>query len=286
MLDFTKAGPAAAPRAASTVIVARDGDAGLEVFCVRRSLKSGFMGGALVFPGGKVDAADGLEAWSVQATEPHPRSSLFAVDAAEARAFAVAACRETLEEGSIVPVAGATLADDDVVRMSSELRGGANFLDLLGLRDLRLRVDALVPFARWVTPTAEPRRFDARFYLLELPRGQRGHHDQHETTSSLWASPAEILNRSAHGEFFLAPPTSRTLELLEHAHDVQAAIALAAQQTLRPICPEYFPAERDEAAYIALPGDPSHSVRQAYVAGPSRYVLGEDGRFVARDPRP
>lgn len=52
-------GPVAVPRLAATVIVLRDGDAGLEVLLAQRTPKARFMGGAWVFPGGAVGAEDG-----------------------------------------------------------------------------------------------------------------------------------------------------------------------------------------------------------------------------------
>src|SRR5262249_2792311 len=137
------------------------------------------------------------------------------------------------------------------------------------------------PWARWITPEAESRRFDARFFLLELPLGQVGRHDEHETTMSFWARPAGILDRAARGEIFLAPPTTRTLELLAGEADVASALVLAGGQSLRPICPSFVPDA--SAPFLALPGDPEHPVRERRVAGPTRFVLRE-GRFVSEEP--
>jgi len=99
---------------------------------------------------------------------------------------------------------------------------------------------------------------------------------------SLWARPADVLDKAARGEFFLAPPTSRTLELLAGARDVHGALSLAARQTLRPICPRFVPGDETSPPFIALPGDPAHEVRECRVDGPSRYVL-RDNRFVGED---
>lgn len=253
----------------------------MEAFCVLRHPKSSFLGGAVVFPGGKVDGADASDVWLDLAGEPHPRSLSFATPAASARALSIAACRETLEEAGIVPVSGA-LNDIDALRAElaahPDAGGGPGALAAaLARRGLRLTLGALVPFARWVTPTAELRRFDARFYLLALPPGQVGRHDDHETTMSFWGRPSDVLDRFTRGEIFLAPPTTRTLELLAEAGTVQGALALAGEQTLLPICPAFI---AGDPPYLALPGDPSHEVLERRIAGTTRFVL-QDGRFIS-----
>jgi len=248
---------------------------------VLRHKKSTFLGGAVVFPGGKVEPADGADAWTAQATPPHPRAAAFATEQAPARALSVAACREMLEEGGILPL-DAPFPAAEVAALRTELlrSPGTSLAEALARRGRRLALNALVPWARWITPTAESRRFDARFFLLLLPEGQEGQHDDHETTMSFWARPAEVLERSGKGEIFLAPPTTRTLELLADARDARTALAIAAAQPLAPICPTFIPAD---PPYLALPGDPAHEVRERRVAGPTRFVL-RDGRFLSEEP--
>lgn len=251
------------------------------MFCVRRHTSSGFLGGAVVFPGGKMDAQDGAEVWLERATEPPARAVAFATDAAQARALCVAACRETLEEGAILPVDG-SLPDEEISVLGRELAGGTPLHVALARRGLKLALAALVPWARWITPEAEARRFDARFFVLPLPHGQIGRHDGVETTMSFWAAPDEVLARAARGEFFLAPPTAHTLELLATAVDVRSAVALAERQCLLPICPRFVPGDGDAPPYLALPGDPSHEIRERRTEGVTRYVL-RDGRFISEE---
>ena len=287
MLSFDPKRESAAPRHASTVVVIRDAAPGLEVFCVLRHARSSFLGGAVVFPGGKVDPADDADAWEAQATAAHPRvaamiESLVAGEAPiSARALAVAACRETLEEARIIPVEG-PLDEPAIEALHAAVTADPTSLaGALASAGRRLALDALVPWARWVTPEAEQRRFDARFFLLALPPGQSGRHDDHETTMSFWGRPAAVLDRFARGEIFLAPPTTRTLEQLAAVDDVRAAFALAERQSLAPVCPSFVPHE--EAPFLALPGDPAHSITERRVAGPTRFVL-RDGRFVSEEP--
>jgi hypothetical protein len=243
----------------------------------------------VVFPGGKVEPADGAGAWERLATEPHARGAEMAgPDAADEahvtpRAIAVAACREMLEEACLLPLDPPLLDEEggvDALRREAASAPGG-LAAALERRGRRLQLDRLTPWARWITPEAESRRYDTRFFLLELPAGQIGHHDDHETTMSFWASPTAVLEKFARGEIFLAPPTTRTLELLATVADARAAHALAAEQSLLPICPRFVPDA--DAPYLALPGDPAHPVRERRVAGATRFVL-RDGRFVGEDP--
>ncbi|HRI70579.1 MAG TPA: hypothetical protein PK156_40385 [Polyangium sp.] len=278
MLEFDPNRKITPPKEAATVVIIRDGADGLEVFCVRRHAQSAFMGGALVFPGGKLDAKDQDPRWFDRTTPVDPRSTIFSSDTGHAIALAVAACRETLEEGRILP----TLpnVDDTVLEKLLQEAQNEGLLETLIRREIKLDLACLAPFARWVTPEAESRRFDARFYLLPLPNGQIGKHDEHETTLSLWATPQRILDAAAEGRFFLAPPTARTLELLASERNVHSAFQLAARQTLLPVCPEFV---AENPPFVALPGDPAHSIHEKRVDGPTRYVL-RDGRFVSEDP--
>jgi hypothetical protein len=219
MLDLDPAREGPAPRDAATLVVVRDGPDALELFCVERNQKSRFLGGAIVFPGGRVEDADLGDAWRGLVNDP---------DAA-LRGFGVDACRETL--------------------------------------DLR----ALVPLSRWITPKVENRRFDARFFVARAPTGQRGAHDNSETMASFWASPASILARFEKSEIQLAPPTHRTLMQLAGCKTVEDALLVACSASMEPVCPELV--KHGETLALTLQGDPQHSVREARIMGPSRYVL-------------
>ncbi|HEX9104708.1 MAG TPA: NUDIX domain-containing protein [Polyangia bacterium] len=226
----------AQPRPAATVVLLRAGVGGgaPEVLMVRRHRGSSFMADAYVFPGGRVESADGE---------------------GEA-AFAVAAARELAEEANVVVDAA-----------------------------------ALVPFARWITPSAEGKRFDARFFVAAAPADQIARHDNQETVDSLWATPADVLARYERGELKLPPPTIRNLEDLAAHATVDAALAWARGRVVAPILPKLVPLEDTIAIvlpwdpeYATLPGEgiviePTHPVARP----PSRFVLSE-GRWWGRSP--
>ncbi len=270
MLDLDPAREGPAPSDAATLILVRDQAARLEVFCVERNKKSRFMGGAIVFPGGRVEASDHDESWAALAN-----------DCGDLRAFAIAACRETLEEAAIL-LADAPVADDVVVALRARQNDDANALrEWLRTNHAKLDVHALAPLSRWITPKVESRRFDARFFVARAPAGQRGAHDMGETMASFWDAPSAILARFDRDEIQLAPPTHRTLELLAECTNVDAALAMARASSKDPICPELV--REAETMALVLPGDPAHSIREPRIAGRSRYVLRRD-RWRAEGP--
>lgn len=276
-LVFDPQAPPSTPRDAATVLALRETEGGLELYCVVRHPKSGFMGGALVFPGGKVDASDA----DARHGGPTPeRLESVSETTAAGRALAVAALRETVEEAGLLAATradGSLAGPSDALHVRTRLRAGAPLADALAESALTLALDRLHLFARWVTPEAEPRRFDARFFLMHAPAVQEASPDAHETTRGLWMAPAEALARFATGEFQLAPPTTRCFELLSTVRTIEAAFALARQQTLLPVCPRFVPGDPPA---LALPGDPAHEVKEPRVAGATRFVL-RDGRFVS-----
>src|ERR1043166_142260 len=152
--------PILAPLPAATVVILRDGREGIEVFMVVRHQEIDFASGALVFPGGKVDAQDADAAW----TDLAPDAA-----AGPDRTFVVAAVRETFEEAGLGLARGggtrAMLDADDAHRLVETYRtrllaGEATFLDLVRAEDLLLATDLMVPFAHWITPERVGKRFD------------------------------------------------------------------------------------------------------------------------------
>jgi 8-oxo-dGTP pyrophosphatase MutT (NUDIX family) len=159
------------------------------------------------------------------------------------------------------------------------------------VRELReeagLTVDAamLVPFARWITPSAEGKRFDARFFVAAAPPGQIARPDAVETVEHLWATPAEVLDRYARGELKLPPPTIRTLEDLAPHATVEQALAWARGRVIVAILPKL--ASVDDTLAIVLPWDPDYPSLpgQGMVIDPAHPAARPPSRFLLRDGR-
>jgi 8-oxo-dGTP pyrophosphatase MutT (NUDIX family) len=251
-------GQAVEPKDAATIVLVRDAANGVEVFCVERSKQSKFMGGALVFPGGKVDAGDSDPDWAGLVAGTFDK-------------FAVAAERETLEEACMLHVAG--VEHETLIGLRSKLAEDAGALRaFLKSRSLKLDLTALHSLSRWITPEAETRRFDARFFVAVAPAGQPGAHDEHETTRSFWATAAEVLSRWREGEVQLAPPTHATIHGLAQCATTKDVIAWAERSSKEPICPKLVP--QGDTIALALPGDREHDVKESRLEGSfSRYVL-------------
>jgi len=245
-------------RPAATVIIARDGDADrdgvveMEIFMLRRSAGAAFAGGMYVFPGGRVESDDHLQAWDRFRTGPaDAQAAQIAAIGNEWRGFWIAAIRETFEESGLLLAygrAGTLLAWEDAAHEARfetyrhQVHDGT--LDLIALckqESLTLACDHVYFFNRWITPLGRPRRFDTRFFIAEAPPGQTGLHDDKETVDSLWITPRQALAQHAEGRFGLMSVTERQLATLQDLGSVAAlhAWALERQQfpTVRPTLP-------------------------------------------------
>ncbi len=192
---------------AATVIIARDGDSGLEILMIERAPTMGFAGGALAFPGGKVDPAD--HALTSPALE-----GFAALEASDAAAR-IAAAREAFEETGILLSRGppVPLANRQSLRRLSD-QHALSFGDLLARLGHRLAPDRLKPFARWLPPPHLSARFDTAFFVAALPAGETVSADGHEAVSARFARPADLLAAAEAGAAGLLFPTLCNLHRL------------------------------------------------------------------------
>lgn len=261
---------------ASTVIVLREADGALETFMLCRHHQSGFMGGAHVFPGGKVDPSDSEESWLRRVDRPAEEITelLGETDAEVGLGLLVAAVRETFEEAGVLLARSA--ADADLVTTRERLHGGASFSELATEIDMKIDSSTLTPYARWITPKMESRRFDTRFYIAVLPEGQSASHDGTETTSATWLRPARAIEDMLAGRIKLAPPTVRTLQWLAQFGNARSVIADALSRKPPLVRPRLVTG--DSGWFLALPGDPEHPETEPALPGATRMVF-DDGAW-------
>lgn len=238
-------GTAVLPRPASTILLLRD-TAGpdrkgeIEVFMMVRHYEIDFNSGALVFPGGSVDAGD-------RDIIGHPDvfSGGEGLDAA-ALSFRIAAIRETFEESGILlarPRGSTALVEAGRARQIEAAHRAAlceskiSFLQVLTDNGLLLALDALVPYAHWITPEGMPKRFDTWFFLAAAPPEQAGAHDGKESTDSIWLSPREALAGAESGRFKLPFPTTRNLIKLGRHSGSRAALEDAMGKPIVTVMP-------------------------------------------------
>jgi 8-oxo-dGTP pyrophosphatase MutT (NUDIX family) len=266
------------PRPAATVMLLRDGAGGPEVFMVRRHGLSDVLGGAYVFPGGKVDQEDAAPALLARADRPAPdlHAALGEPELAPetAASMFIAALRETFEEAGLLLASG---QPPDPSRASALAREGLGFVALLERLDTRLAVGRLVPFTRWITPiipSVQSKRFDTRFFAVKVAGDTVARHDERETTESEWLSPRAALDRYRAREISLAPPQIMSLAQLARHADVDSVLREAGSRPPPVIQPE--PLKMDGLRVVAYPGDPAHPVAARAMPGPSRLVFRDD----------
>ncbi len=116
-----------------------------------------------------------------------------------------------------------------------------------------LRADLLRPWAHWITPVQEPRRFDTRFFVAALPTGQLTRDVAGEAERVTWMRPADALAARDRGEVVMVPPTAITLAELAEYHTVAEVLAAAEGRTITPVTPRLV-LDGDRIRFL-LPGD-------------------------------
>ncbi|MDI6727107.1 MAG: hypothetical protein QMD32_09065 [Smithellaceae bacterium] len=298
-LGYGRACPLKEPDDAATVILLREmPGTPWELFLLRRHAKQNFMGGAHVFPGGRLEEAD---------MDPAIIPNIFPGDLAEnlllreeglspdlARGLFVAAIRETFEEAGIflgcgptgepLPSAEGSLGERLSTCRHDLHKGKITILELLRRENIRLDFRLLAPYSHWITPAIETRRFDTRFFLARIPPGQQPLHDSRELTASAWFSPEAALVGQDRGEITLMPPTLKTLEELSHFPSISELFLAASHKEIPVIMPEII-ADGDLLGII-LPHDREYRnpvYRQAPRPGECSRVMLVGDRWQRQD---
>lgn len=238
--DRSAAKPPVPARPAASILLGRDGPAGPELFLLARHRESAFASGALVYPGGAVDETDRNPALRERTEGAEGLGD-------DDLAFRIAAIREAFEECGIL------LARD---RGSDELLGrgrvgairrrfadalAGHRLDMLALaeaEDLVFAGGRLVPFAHWITPETQPKRFDTHFFLAGAPPGQEAGHDGHESTASVWITPAALVEAADAGRWYVMFPTRLNAQKFGRSATVADALAAARSAPVVTVMPE------------------------------------------------
>jgi len=275
---------------ASTVILTRDVSRDqYEILLMRRHRNQAFMGGAYVFPGGRLDEADcarelisftsGLSVFD--AKQVLQESNL--TDELAIGLF-FAAVRETFEEAGILFAYTSSkklinFNDKKIIRRFGAYRAKLinnelTLHELAQMENLEYALDNLFPYAHWITPEMEIKRFDTRFFLARAPEGQVAFHDGMEMTNSIWITPCAALERHQAGEITLMPPTLKILEELSRFDSTDQLFAILDSHKIYPILPQQ--SAKDDKIMIMLPHDPEYTIN-AYKQPPNH---GESSRIV------
>lgn len=219
MSDVSPAIPAA------TLVLFREGPGAPELLMVERSKAMVFAGGALVFPGGRVDPGDHALALTLPG-DP------------EDMAARIAAIRETVEEVGVPVGLNPSPDADALAALRAALHAGISFGEALHDAGLALDPAPLVPFARWLPAHAHMRIFDTRFYIARMPEGvSEPVVDDTENVRVFWATAQAVLDDADAGRARIIFPTRRNLERLARFASFDEAAADAARYPIRPVTP-------------------------------------------------
>lgn len=250
-------------REAASVILLRRSRPGFEVFLLRRHKRASFMASAFVFPGGAAEPGE------------------------DAR---TAAARELFEEAGVLLARVDHELDTEtlVLPVQAQLRRrileGEDAAVAIASAGLAWSTETLVPWAHWITPSIEPRRFSARFFVCELPSAQTPSFDDIETVEELWVRPGDAVAKA--GELRLPPPQLRTLWELSQLGTLEEVLAAGRGRAdePHPIMPRLRATEPGAPPCLLLPWDPEYTVTGTgdatpltyaprWAVGPSRFIL-------------
>lgn len=215
------------PHPSATIVLMREAPGGIEILLLRRVRTSGFVPGAFVFPGGRVDDDDALPPLleridGLSAGAAAARLGLAADARPPALAYYVAAVREAFEETGLLVgrdaagrAARCAAEDASVRRALEELReDGDRFPSVLARIDCRIDLSAVEYIGHWITPVVEPRRYDTRFFAAAVPPGHEPLIHEAELSEAVWLTATEALELNVRGALPMVFPTISTLESL------------------------------------------------------------------------
>lgn len=254
MSEQAKPSPA---RHASTVLFIRDGERGVEVYLIRRVKQMAFAGGMTAYPGGGVDDRDLDAQFGWIGPDPGYWADAFSCDERIAHGLVAAAVRETFEEaGILLATEGETpVVDTDNDEWEAERKAlldrSHSLSEMLEKRGLSLRADLIRPWAHWITPEQEPKRFDTRFFLMKLPDGVHPRAISTEFDKAEWVGVQQAIEEAESGSRPMLPPTIATLKDLLPYVTADEAMAAAPPRRIEPIQPSLV--DIDGVIQVQLP---------------------------------
>lgn len=244
------------PIPAATLVIFREAVGGLpEVLMVERAKAMVFAGGAMVFPGGRIDPGD------------YALATLLGGD--DETAARIAAIRETIEEAGLPIGLSQMPSADTLVALRAALHGGKVLGEALSDAGAALDLKALTPFARWRPAHAHMRIFDTRFYLAQLPAGAPcASVDETENVRLVWATPQKILADADAGKLAIIFPTRRNLERLAQFGSFADAVAHAEATPVVTITP--WAEDREGKQHLCIPDDAGYPVTSEAISSAMR----------------
>ncbi len=250
--------PVATP-AATMVIFHKDLDGGPpKILMMERTKSMAFAGGAAVFPGGKVDAADIDFA---KALNHH-----LDLDEVAAR---LAAIRETLEEAGLALGLSGVEDPADCYDARAALHAGDPLSAVCDRHGWSPQLEVLVPWSRWRPPNLETRVFDTRFYLVDAGDTQlNAVVDATENTSLFWASAQEVIDMTGQGKVKVIFPTRRNLERLALFNSFADAVAHAELHPVETVLT--FVEQRGDEQWLCIPDGHGYPILEESMANAMR----------------
>jgi 8-oxo-dGTP pyrophosphatase MutT (NUDIX family) len=253
------------PIPAATVISLRDTPTGMEVLMVQRTKKADFAGGALLFPGGKVDNSDyevlKLDRCSLPNDVPDNQ-----------KALRVAGVREMFEEAGLLFVRD--LGDTQVISKERAevlkniyrqdlLSQKITFHEIVEAEDLVVASDLLIPFAHWITPITGRKRFDTHFLVAQSPDGHIASHDGSETLDTVWINPLTAITEAEEGKRRVVFPTRMNLKKVSESTTAESAIRLAKITPVVTVLPEVH--DVDGGRHLKIPIEAGYGISEITV---------------------
>lgn len=232
--------PPVVARDSATVVLLRDGRVGLEAYFLRRQRSMVFAPGMYVFPGGGISPSD-ADPVTWRGPTPAAWGEQLGCTDELARRLVVGAVRELFEETGVLM---ATDADGETGIAPGDLADARQAIErneigigrFVAERGLALRADLMGAWAHWITPEFEPRRYDTRFFVAELPHGQSVGDLPGEADRGGWVVVEAALEELSAGRMAMMPPTSHTCRSLV-GHTAAGAVAAARQRQIETILP-------------------------------------------------